>query len=168
MEKSVHGFLQWALVSTRGTWKIIAVLAFCLLVGVIGGAILAVLTPVYLAALVIALAGGYLLLRDTQWGFFALIALICLLPFAAVPLGVGFEPTFLDLVLLSIFFVWASRIATRRQEPFLASPLALPIIAFLVIVVVAFIAGLGHSSITTTGGYLDVRPKESSSRFLAL
>jgi O-antigen ligase len=142
--------MQLALVSTRGTWKIIAVLAFCLLVGLIGGAILAVLTPVYLAALIVALVGGYFMLRDTQWGFIALIALICLLPFAAVPLGMGFEPTFLDLVLLVIFFVWVSRIATRRQAPFVASSLALPIIAFLTIIVVSFIAGLGHSGITTT------------------
>jgi O-antigen ligase len=150
VEKSLRDFMQFALVSTRGSWKLLATLVLCLLVGMAGGALLAVLTAAYTAALVIALIGGLLMLRDTQWGFIALVGLICLLPFAAVPLGVGFEPTFLDLVLLVIFFVWISRIATRRQAPFVASPLALPIIAFLALIVVSFIAGLGHASITTT------------------
>jgi len=150
LEKNVSSLLQTALVSSRGVWKVLAILALCLLVGTVGGAILAFLAPAYTAALVIALAGGILMLRDTQWGFVALIGVICLLPFAAVPLNMGFEPTFLDLMLLTLIFVWASRIATRRQGPFIASPLAVPLVTFLVVIVAAFIAGLGHSRISTT------------------
>jgi len=150
LEKSLTDRIQRALVSSKGIWKILAILALCLLVGALGGAILAYLSLPYTAALIVALVGGALLLRDTQWGMSALVGVICLLPFAAVPLDLGFEPTFLDLVLLSLLFVLASRIANRRQGPLVATPLALPILFFLVIIVVAMIAGLSHSSLNTT------------------
>ena len=150
MERSLTDLLQSALVSTRGIWKILAIVALCLLVGTIGGAILAFLAPLYTVAFIIALVAAILVLRDTQWGFIGIIAVACLLPFAALPLDVGFEPTFLDLALLGVFFVWVNRIATHRQGPFVTSPLAVPIILFLVILVAAMIASLGHSSLTTT------------------
>lgn len=150
MEKSLTDWIQRALVSSKGIWKVLAILALCLLVGTLGGAILAYLSLPYTAALIVALIGGALLLRDTQWGMIALVGVICLLPFAAVPLDLGFEPTFLDLVLLALLFVLASRIANRRQGPLVTTPLALPILFFLVIVVVAMLAGLGHSSLNTT------------------
>ena len=38
-----------------------------------------------------------------------------LLPFATLPFKIGFTPTFLDLVLLALYFVWIMRLATRRQ-----------------------------------------------------
>jgi len=150
MQKSVVNIMQIALVGSRQPWRLLATLLFCLLVGIIGGAILAVLTPIYTAALVIALIGGMLMLQDTQWGLVAVIGIVCLLPFAAVPLNVGFEPTFLNLALVVTFFVWIARIATRRQGPLVGSALALPIIAFLAIIITSFIAGLAHASVTMT------------------
>ncbi len=142
--------MQLVLISSRGLWKVLATLLLCLLVGLGAGAVLAFLAPLYTAALAIALVGGVLMLRDTQWGFIALAGIICLLPFAALPLNIGFEPTFLDLVLLTLFFVWLSRMATRRQGSFIASPLAIPILTFLVVLVASFIAGLAHASVTAT------------------
>ncbi len=150
MQKGIVDIMQIALVGSRQPWRFLATLLFCLLVGVVGGAILALLTPIYTAALVIGLMGGVLMLQDTQWGLIAVIAIICLLPFAAVPLNMGFEPTFLDLALVATFFVWLARIATRRQGPLIGSALALPIIAFVAIIITSFIAGLAHASITLT------------------
>lgn len=150
MTQTLAGWIQNLLAGSRGIWKILAIMLFCLLVGALGGAILALLTPTYTAALVVVLVAGLLMLRDTQWGLAMLVSVICLLPFAAVPLDVGFEPTFLDLILMGLVFVWASRIATRRHGPFIASPLAVPILVFLVIVLAAFVGGLAHSSITMT------------------
>ena len=150
MERSLTDLLQAALVSTRGVWKILAIVVLCLLVGAMGGAILAFLAPLYTVAFIIALVAVILVLRDTQWGFIGAIAVACLLPFAALPLDVGFEPTFLDLALIGVFFVWINRIAARQQGAFITSPLAVPIVLFVIILVAAMVASLGHSSLTTT------------------
>ena len=57
--------------------------------------------------------GGLLILRSTRWGFVALFAVIGLLPFAALPFKLGFTPTFLDVALLALYFVWIMRVATQ-------------------------------------------------------
>ena len=122
-----------------------AVVAFCLAAGLAVGAYVAVLSPVYAAAGAVALIGGLLMLRDTQWGLVAVIGLICLLPFGALPFKIGFTPTFLDLALMAVYFVWLMRIATGKADAFVATPLGLPIIVFMLLACAAFIAGLGHA-----------------------
>ena len=61
----------------------------------------------------------------------ATIGIICLLPFAAVPLPIGFSPTFLDLALVALLVVWLFRMAERRQRDFIATPVALPLLMVL-------------------------------------
>ena len=77
---------------TNERWLIIlAVVSLCLVVGLIGGAYIAFLTPLLAALVLIALAGGLLMLRSIQWGLFALVGVIYLLPFAALPVNIGFS-----------------------------------------------------------------------------
>ena len=121
------------------------VVLVCLLGGLLVGALFAYLTPVIAVALVIALVGGLLMLRSTQWGLLALIAVICLLPFGSLPVKIGFTPTFLDVMLGVVFFVWIARIATRQQEEFVASPLALPVLLFMLLAIISFTLGLAHA-----------------------
>ncbi len=122
-----------------------AVIALCMAAGLVAGAYVALLSPVYAAAGGVAIVGGLLILRNTQWGFVVLFSVICLLPFGALPFKIGFTPTFLDLSLLAIYFVWAVRIATGRTGEFVATPLGLPIVVFLLLACASFIAGLGHA-----------------------
>ena len=63
------------------------------------------------------------MLRSTQVGLFALIALICLLPYAALPFSIGFRPTFIDLALAALFAVWALRLITGQQRTFTVTTL---------------------------------------------
>jgi len=84
-------------------------------------------------------------LRDTQWGLVALIGLVCLLPFGALPFAIGFTPTFLDLALLAVYFVWVARIATGEAGRFVGTALGLPIVVFLLLACASFVAGLGHA-----------------------
>ena len=84
----------------------IALALICVGAGIVAGTYVAVLTPLLSLAAAAALAVGLLMLRSTQWGFFALVSVACLLPFAALPVQIGFTPTFLDVVLLALFFVW--------------------------------------------------------------
>ena len=134
---------------TNERWLIIlAVVGLCLVVGLVGGAYVAFLTPLLAALVLIALVGGLLMLRDIQWGLFALVGIIYLLPFAALPVNIGFSPTFLDLVLVVIFFVWITALATRKQEELVASPLAVPILIFILLAFASFVAGLAHAHLS--------------------
>ncbi len=133
----------------RGGWPAhLALIGACLVLGVVGGLLLAFVHPLIMLALLAALGGGMAMLRSTQMGLFVLVAVICLLPFGAIPFSLGFYPTFLDVALLAVFGVWLARVLTRAQEGFVASPLDVPILAFIFLALVAFIAGSAHSGIT--------------------
>jgi len=120
------------------------------LIGLLTGALFGLLGPVLALGAVGALLVGLLMLRSTQWGLFALIGLICLLPYGAIPVEIGFRPTFIDAVLLALFGVWFVRMVTRTQRTFETSALGTPIFAFLLWAVITFIAGLAHAPLSAT------------------
>ena len=133
----------------RGGWPVrLALVGACLALGVTGGLILTVTHPLIILALLGGLVAGLAMLRSTQLGLFALVAIVCLLPFGAIPFSLGFYPTFLDVALLAVFGVWLARVLTRTQEGFVSSPLDLPILIFIMLAFVAFIAGTAHAGIT--------------------
>ena len=131
-------------------WYGLAALAACLAIGTVAGAAIAFLTPLYAVALAAAVAGGLLMLRSREFTLAVVIGIICLLPFASVPLNVGFSPTFLNLALGVLLLVWAVRIATGRQEPWVASPVSPAVAIFMILTFATFVAGLGHASLTPT------------------
>jgi O-antigen ligase len=120
----------------------------CLAVGIAGGAAVAFVNPVYVFAALAGLIAAAIVLRSTQWGLYAVIGVVTLLPFAAVPLNVGFNPTFLDLATLGLYFVWLARLMTRRQERPIGSPLSLPLLGFILLAVFSFVAGLAYAGLT--------------------
>jgi O-antigen ligase len=133
----------------RGGWRVrLALIVACLVLGVTGGLVLVLAHPMIVLALLAGVAAGLAMLRSTQLGLFALVAVICLLPFAAIPFSIGFYPTFLDAVLLAVFGVWLARVFTRAQEGFAFSPLDLPLMIFILLAFAAFIAGTAHAGIT--------------------
>ena len=117
----------------------------CLAVGMSWGALVGNLGAPIAIALMVAVIGGVLMLGSTQWGFVALVGVIALLPFGALPVKFGFSPTFLDLVLVVLFLVWALRVMTGQQRELVATPLALPVAIFLLVAIAAFIVGLSHA-----------------------
>jgi len=137
---------EWFASGTRA--GVVAVLLLCVALGGVMGALVGWIGPLYAVAGVAALAAALLMLRSVHVGLVAVIAVICLLPFAAVPLPIGFSPTFLDLVLVAVYVVWLFRMAERRQRDFIATPVALPLLLFIVLAVAAFVAGLAHSRIS--------------------
>ena len=129
------------------TW--LAVLAFGVLLALAGGAVIAFGSPAIAFAIALGIVAGAVVLSSIEFGLYAMIAIAVLLPFGALPLNIGFNPTFLDLALLAVFGVWLVRIATRQDGEFVATPLALPMVAFMVLAVFSFIAGLGHAPLTS-------------------
>lgn len=127
----------------------LTVLAVCLALGVPAGAIIGLLGGVYGSAALLALVAGYIMLRSVVAGIAVLIGIICLLPFAALPVNIGFSPTFLDIALVTVFFVWVSRLVTKKAGGFVAASPTGFVLAFVVLAVVSFIAGLGHARLTS-------------------
>jgi O-antigen ligase len=91
-------------------------MAACVVVGLAAGALAAATSPLLALAVPVALVGGLVLLSDLQMSLLALIGVAYLLPSAAIPLKLGFNPTLLDVVLLAFFFVWLVRLATDPAE----------------------------------------------------
>lgn len=129
-----------------------------LLTGLLVGALFGGLGPIIAVGLLGALTVGVLMLRSTQMGLFALVALICLLPYAALPVRIGFRPTFLDVAIAALFGVWALRLITGQQRTLVASPLGPLLVAFMGWAFFIFIFGLryGGLNVTVARNFLEV------------
>ena len=128
-------------------------LALGLLLGVtavLGGLVLAFGGPVAGAGVLLGGLAALLILRNIELGFFAVIAVVALLPFATLPVDIGVTPTFLDFALGGVIFVWLLGIVTGRQRRLITAPVALPLILFIIIAVFAFIFGLANGPLTPT------------------
>ncbi len=109
------------------------------------GALLAFLSPVWGIAVMAAGVAGLMMLRDLRWSLFALLGIAFILPFASLPFKIGFTPTFLDLVLMALYLVWGMRLITRRQSDFVLTPVGVPVLIWIGLVLFAFVLGLRHS-----------------------
>lgn len=127
-----------------------AAIGVAVLFGLLAGALFGFLGPVLALGAVGGLVVGALMLRSTRWGLLALIGLVCLLPYGAIPVQIGFRPTFIDGVLLALFGVWFIRLVTKTQRTFDTSALGAPIFAFLLWALITFIAGLSHAPLSGT------------------
>jgi len=137
--------LQRILVQGDRRFTLAAIIALALAVGLVVGTYVALLSPILATAGILTLAGGLLILRDTQLGLIGLVLLVCLLPFGALPFKIGFTPTFLDLILVALYFVWVMRIVRGKTGPFVGTALGFPILLFLTLACASFVAGLAHS-----------------------
>lgn len=137
--------LQRIFVESDRRFVLAAVIAVALAAGLAVGAYVALLSPILAVVGVAAIVSGLLMLRDTQWGLIAIIGLICLLPFGALPFKIGFTPTFLDLALIAVYFVWIARIAAGKAGRFHGTALGLPIVVFILLAMASFVAGLAHA-----------------------
>src|SRR5690606_33165933 len=130
-----------------------SVLSLGLLVGataVLAGIVLAFGGPIAGAAVLLGGAAALLVLRNIELGFFAVIAVVALLPFATLPVDIGLTPTFLDFALGAAVGVWLLGIVTGRQRRLITAPVALPLILFIIVAVFAFIFGLANGPLTPT------------------
>lgn len=116
-------------------------LLVALLIGIVG--------PLLTLALAAALVAGVLILADTHWGFVGLCAVTFALPFASLPFSIGFKPTFLDLALGAVIFVWLFKLVIGQERDFIASPIGVLVALFMLMALFSFANGLTHSSANT-------------------
>lgn len=137
-------------ISNRRWLSTAAIIVLSVVVALLGGLCVALLGgPIALGAM-LGLIVLVMILRRSEIGYAALIAVICLLPFAALPVNFAFKPTFLDLVLVAVFGVWLLERATGKLGGFINTPLTLPVLAFLAMALATFIAGLANAPLTQT------------------
>lgn len=117
---------------------------------VLAGIVLAFGGPIAGAAVILGGLSTLLVLRNSELGFFAVIAVVALLPFATLPVDIGLTPTFLDFALGAAIVVWLLGIVTGKQRRIITAPVALPLILFIIAAVFAFIFGLANGPLTPT------------------
>ncbi len=117
---------------------------------VLGGIILGFGGPLAGTAVLAALLVGFIVLRDIEVGFWGVILVVCLLPFATLPFDIGLTPTFLDIALGAVFAIWALGLVTGRQRTIVLSPLTLPLGLFIIVALFSFIFGLSNGPLTPT------------------
>lgn len=116
----------------------------------LGGVVLAFGGPLAGLAVVMVGAAAFVILRNMEIGFWGVIAVVCLLPFATLPVDIGLTPTFLDVALGAVVGVWVLRLATGQQRTILTTPLTIPLIVFMLVALFSFIFGLGNGPLTPT------------------
>lgn len=118
-------------------------------VAVVVGALLGyagiLLTLIALAGLAVALWA----LGDMEVGMWGVVAVIALLPFGTLPIKVVFKPTFLDLAMGGVLIVYLAQWMSGRRFGLTTTPAHAPILAFIVMAVFAFIAGLNNGPLTS-------------------
>ena len=114
------------------------------------GLVLAFGGPIAAAALFVAGFAAFIVLRDIEVGFWGVIAVVCLLPFATIPIDIGVIPTFLDVALGTVVGVWLLGIVTGRQKSIVTTPITIPLILFILIAIFSFIFGLPNGPLTPT------------------
>ncbi len=131
--------------TSRYRWlSALATLVLCAVLAVVVGFLLSELGPLITGAGVAGLFLGVWMLQDIEAAYWAVIGIVCLLPFASFPFDLGFTPTLLDAALGALFLVWLLQIAGGVQDTFVATPLGLPVIVFMLLAVGSFVFGLGH------------------------
>jgi O-antigen ligase len=119
------------------------------IIAVLGGVIIALGGPIAALAIVLGLVAAFVVLQRLELGFWGVIAVIALLPFATLPVDIGLTPTFLDMALGATVGVWALRIVTGRQRTMITAPITLPLVIFILSAVFAFIFGMGNGPLTS-------------------
>ncbi len=127
-----------------------------LILGVVGafaavglGALVGYAGVLITVAVVGAVAVGLWALTNIEIGLWSVVAVITLLPFAALPVKIVFKPTFLDLAMFAVVGVYALQWMTGRRRSLTLTPAHAPIAAFVVLAVFSFMAGRSNGPLTS-------------------
>jgi hypothetical protein len=113
-------WLQRALFHRSPWMRGLAIAAVCLALGIPVGAVIGSLGALLGSGLLCAIVIAAIMLRSVMVGLVMLCGVICVLPFAVIPIDIGFTPTFLDVILLGYFLFGSaasSPIVRRSSSP---------------------------------------------------
>ncbi len=115
---------------------------------VIGGVLLAFGGPIAGVAVILALVAAGVVLRDIEIGFWGVILVVCLLPFATIPVDIGLTPTLLDIIIAATVGIWILRLVTGQRREIVTSVITVPLIIFIIVTIFSFIFGLANGPLT--------------------
>ena len=141
--------LRWAFHSRHAWLSLGATFLASALAAVASGWLLAEVGPLVMLVLVAAFGVAVWMLRNIEVAFWSVIGIIALFPFGSLPFKVGFTPTFLDLALLALFALWFVPIMLGRDPDWIVTPLDGPVLAFMLLAIGSFVAGLSHAAMTS-------------------
>lgn len=138
---------------TNNTLAVLLALGIGTLLALVFAAAVSFVSPVYVFAGLIGLAAGIIIMTNIEYGLYAVLGVAILLPFASIPVNLGFNPTFLDLALLALFAMWFARAMTRQDDGvnqgFQFTFLGVPIVAFMVLAIFSFVLGMSNAGLQT-------------------
>ena len=111
---------------------------------------LATIGPVYTAGVALGAAAALWMLTDLHVALYAMVTVICVLPFGTLPFDIGLTPTFLDLAMGAVLLVYLFQWMTGRRWRLVGTPVHPLMLAFIVVTIFSFVAGLRHAGITAT------------------
>jgi len=135
--------------SRHGWLSALTALVLTLAAAVGGGYLLAQVGPLFAALGVVGLALALWMLRNIDVAYWAVLGVVCLLPFASFPFSIGFTPTLLDAALGALFLVWLLQMMAGTQQHLVTTNLGGPVLIFLLLALAAFVLGLGHAPLTS-------------------
>jgi hypothetical protein len=131
--------------STTANLMVAFVLA---LLAVLLGAGIGYAGPLLTAVAVTAVLVAFWAMTNLEACFYCLLAVIALLPFGTLPFKVVITPTFLDLALAGVIFIYLFEWMAGKRWHLALTPITLPLLIFWVLAVVAFIAGSKNGALT--------------------
>lgn len=120
------------------------------LIGALLGVSLAFLGPLYTAALILALAGGIWMLAGLENALWSIVAIIAILPYAALPFKIVVTPTFLDIAMGAFFFLYLGEWMTGQRHRLTTTPVHALVVLFMLLSIFSFVAGLRYAGPTST------------------
>jgi O-antigen ligase len=141
--------LRW-LVYNRRRWLLVGLLLLLLVISTIAtGWLIGEFDALPVLALFIALIVAVLFIYKIEFAYISTLAIIAMLPFGSLPFSIGFTPTFLDLALVGLYFVWLMPYVLGEEKRFIATPVGSGVLIFALFAIAAFVAGLSHGTVTT-------------------
>ncbi|MBN1310817.1 MAG: O-antigen ligase family protein [Anaerolineae bacterium] len=121
------------------------------LIGTLLGLTLALIGPIYTGIVLLAIAGALWVMAGLENALWSMIAIVMLLPFATLPFKVVITPSFLDLAIGAVYFLYLMQWMTGERRRLAATPIHALIILFMILAVFSFIAGLRYAGLTSNG-----------------
>jgi polysaccharide biosynthesis protein PslJ len=114
-----------------------------------GGWLVAEFGALVVAVLVMGAVYAIAVLWDLEFAYLGVMGVVALLPFGSLPFNIGFTPTFLDLMLLALFGAWLLAFLLGQEQRVIATPVGASVVAFALMAIAAFVAGLSHGALTS-------------------
>lgn len=119
-----------------------------------GAAIFALLlvigSPAVAFGAVLGIGIGLYVLTNLMAGLYATLLIVALLPFATLPVRIALTPTLIDTALGGFLLVYLVQYMTRRRTGFRFVSTDVLIAVFILFTLFSFVAGLGHTALTTS------------------